>query len=374
VMFLIISIIYRPVEQLLSRTISVRRAQGLHGGHPLRIAVVIQLAFAAVFLVIALAARTRIERDVFDGSATLYWVLVVAVLAYAASYFARGWLAGHERFGLYGALVLMESISRTLFALAAAIGIAHGQGAVALGIAAAPLVSLAVVPLALRGQDPPPAGAPEEAGGGLSLRGGAGFAGAVLVVMAAEQALLNGPVVIVDATSSDAALAGFAFNVLLITRAPLQLFQAIQTTLLPHLTTLQTSDAAEDFRHALRVIVLAIAGFAGAVVLGLALIGPWAMGVLFGGDFEYSRVGLVLVGIGMGFHLTAGTLNQAALARGRAAWAAGAWLAAAAVFLGWLAVGALDDEILAVEIGYATSTAALAGGLWWVERTGRAVS
>jgi O-antigen/teichoic acid export membrane protein len=192
--------------------------------------------------------------------------------------------------------------------------------------------------------------------------------------MAAEQALLNGPVVIVDATSSDAALAGFAFNVLLITRAPLQLFQAIQTTLLPHLTTLQTSDAAEDFHHALRVIVLAIAGFAGAVVLGLALIGPWAMGVLFGGDFEYTRAGLVLVGIGMGFHLTAGTLNQAALARGRAAWAAGAWLAAAALFLGWLAVGALDDELLAVEIGYAASTAALAGGLWWIERTGRAVS
>jgi O-antigen/teichoic acid export membrane protein len=373
VMFLIISIIYRPVEQLLSRTISVRRAQGLHGGHPLRIAVVIQLAFAALFLVIALAARTRIERDVFDGSATLYWVLVVAVLAYAASYFARGWLAGHQRFGLYGGLVLMESISRTLFALAAAIGIAHGQGAVALGIAAAPLVSLAVVPLALRGQDPPPTGAPERADGGLSLRGGARFAGAVLVVMAAEQALLNGPVVIVDATSADAALAGFAFNVLLITRAPLQLFQAIQTTLLPHLSTLQSSDAAEDFHHALRVIVLAIAGFAGAVVLGLALIGPWAMGVLFGGDFEYTRVGLVLVGIGMGFHLTAGTLNQAALARGRAAWAAGAWLAAAALFLGWLAVGALDDELLAVEIGYAASTAALAGALWWIERTGRAV-
>jgi O-antigen/teichoic acid export membrane protein len=373
VMFLIISIIYRPVEQLLSRTISVRRARGLHGGHPLRIAVIIQLAFAAVFLVVALAGRTRIEREVFDGSATLYWVLVIAVLAYAASYFARGWLAGHQRFGLYGGLVLMESISRSLFALAAAIGIAHGQGVVALGIAAAPLVSLAVVPLALRGQDPPPAGAPDGVGGGLSLRGGAGFAGAVLVVMAAEQALLNGPVVIVDATSSDAALAGFAFNVLLITRAPLQLFQAIQTTLLPHLSTLQSSDAAEDFRHALRVIVLAIAGFAGAVVLGLALIGPWAMGVLFGGDFEYTRIGLVLVGVGMGFHLTAGTLNQAALARGRAAWAAGAWLAAAALFLGWLAVGALDDELLAVEIGYAASTAALAGALWWIEHTGRVV-
>jgi O-antigen/teichoic acid export membrane protein len=376
VMFLIISIIYRPVEQLLSRTISVRRAQGLHGGHPLRIALVIQLAFAGLFLVVALAARDRIQNEVFDGSATLYWVLVVAVLAYAASYFARGWLAGHQRFGLYGGLVLMESLSRCLFALAAAIGIAHGQAFVALGIAAAPLLSLIVVPLALYGQDRSggaPAGASGGSSGGrggLSLRGGAGFAGAVLVVMAAEQALLNGPVVLVDATSTNAALAGFAFNVLLITRAPLQLFQAIQTTLLPHLSALETSENEADFRHALRIIVLAIAGFAGAVVLGLLLIGPWAMGVLFGGNFDYGRFGLVLVGIGMGFHLTSGTLNQAALARGRASWAAGAWLGAAVLFLGWLAVSPLTNELLAVEVGYAVATAALAGALWWIERSG----
>jgi O-antigen/teichoic acid export membrane protein len=375
VMFLIISIIYRPVEQLLSRTISVRTAQGLHGGHPLRHALTIQLTFAALFLVIALIGRDRIQNEVFDGSATLYWVLVVAVLAYAASYFARGWLAGHQRFGLYGGLVLMESLSRCLFALAAAIGIAHGQAFVALGIAFAPLVSLIVVPLALRGQDPPPATAAlgEEPRAGMTLRGGAGFAGAVLVVMAAEQALLNGPVVLVDATSTDAALAGFAFNVLLITRAPLQLFQAIQTTLLPHLSTLQTSESEAEFRHALRIIITAIAGFAGLVVLGLAAIGPWAMGVLFGGHFDYDRVGLVLVGIGMGFHLTSGTLNQAALARGRAAWAAWAWLGAATLFLGWLALSPLSDELLAVEVGYAVSTAALAGALWWIERTGPVV-
>ena len=150
VMFLIISIIYRPVEQLLSHSISVRRAQGRHEGHPLRVPVTIQLAFAVAFLVVALALRERIVDDVFDGSEALYWVLVCGVLAYAASYFARGWLAGHERFGLYGGLVLLESCSRLLFALAVALGIASGQTAVALGIAAAPLVSLVVVPWALR--------------------------------------------------------------------------------------------------------------------------------------------------------------------------------------------------------------------------------
>jgi O-antigen/teichoic acid export membrane protein len=372
-MWLIISVIYRPVEQLLSRTISMRRAQGLHGGHPLRVALTIQLGFAALFLIIALALHDPLVNDVFDGSATLYWVLVVAVLAYAASYFARGWLAGHQRFALYGGLVLLESCSRCVFALAAAIGIWRTQGFVALGIAAAPLVSLMVVPLALtrraRAEDAAPdAGGGSDGDGGLSLRGGAGFAGAVLVVMAAEQALLNGPVVIVDATSAaDAALAGFAFNVLLITRAPLQLFQAIQTTLLPHLSSLSSTEGEAEFRHALRVIVGAIAGFAAIVVVALAAIGPWAMHLLFGGSFHYGRWGLVLVGIGMGMHLTAGTLNQAALARGRAAAAAVAWMGAAALFLAWLAISPLSDELLAVEVGYAGSTAALAAALWWLE-------
>ena len=297
VLFLIISIIYRPVEQLLSHTIASRRAQG-HEGHPLRVPMIIQASAAAVFLVLALALREPITDDLFDGSDELYWVLVVAVLAYAASYFARGWLAGHQRFGLYGGLVLLESCSRCLFALAVAIGIASGQGVVALGIAAAPLVSLLVVPWAIEHRS--------AAGERGSMREGAGFAGAVLAIMVAEQALLNGPVIAVDATAADAALAGFVFNVLLITRAPLQLFQAIQTSLLPHLSGIVATGGGPEFRHAIRVTVLAIAGFAGVVVLGLGLIGPWAMGVLFGGDFDYARGGLMLVGLGMGFHLTAG--------------------------------------------------------------------
>ena len=237
------------------------------------------------FLVVALALREPITDDVFDGSEELYWVLVVAVLAYAASYFARGWLAGHQRFGLYGGLVLLESCSRCLFALAVAIGIASGQGVVALGIAAAPLVSLLVVPWAIERRGGP-------AGERGSMREGAGFAGAVLAIMVAEQALLNGPVIAVDATAADAALAGFVFNVLLITRAPLQLFQAIQTSLLPHLSGITATGGGPEFRHAIRVTVLAIAGFTAAVVIGLGLIGPWAMGVLFGGDFDYARGGL----------------------------------------------------------------------------------
>ena len=101
-----------------------------------------------MFLIVALALRHQIEHGMFDGSSALYWILVVGVLAYAASYFARGWLAGHERFALYGGLVFLESTSRFLFALAVAVGIGSGQGVVGLGMAVAPFVSLCVIPFA----------------------------------------------------------------------------------------------------------------------------------------------------------------------------------------------------------------------------------
>ncbi len=386
VMFVIVSIIYRPIEQLLSRTIADRRARGLER-QSLRVPILIQLGFALIFLVVALAFRPQIQDDVFDGSAALYWVLVVGVLAYGASYFARGWLAGHQRFGLYGGLVLLESVSRFMFALAVAVGIASGQSAVAMGMAAAPFVSLVVVPAAFarRAREEEPAAGPlvaeldaaqqgpgaeaaEEHAVELSLRRGTGFAGSVLVIMLAEQTLLNAAVITTDVTATDAALAGFVFNVLLIARAPLQLFQSIQTSLLPHLATLEATEGSAEFHRAIRVTVLAIAAFAGACALGLAAIGPFVMGVLFGGNFDYGRWGLALVALGMGLHLTSGTLNQAALARRRAGLAAIAWVIAALAFVGWMVLPTVSDQVLRAEIGYFGAAGILAALLYALYR------
>jgi O-antigen/teichoic acid export membrane protein len=372
IMFVVASVIYRPIEQLLSRTIADRRARGHSSGHNLRVALLIQAAFAVAFLAVALALRDLLQNDLFDGSAALYWVLVVGVLAYAASYFARGFLAGHQRFELYGLLVFLEAISRVLFALAVVIGIASGQSAVALGMAAAPLMSLLVVPWFFARREDPPAdpAAVKQSEGALTLRHGLLFAAAVFAVMVAEQTLLNAAVLTVEGTSQDAALAGIVFSVLLIARAPLQLFQAVQGSLLPHLAALQATASAEQFRHAIRVTVMAIGGFALAVALGLFAIGPAVVGTLFDIDRDIGRGGLALVGLGMGFHLVAGTLNQAALARGQALGAALAWLACAGAFVVWLLSPVVADQLLRAELGYCCATALLAVLLGLVYRAG----
>jgi O-antigen/teichoic acid export membrane protein len=398
VMFVIISVIYRPIEQLLSRTIAERRARG-HEAHALRVPMLIQASFALIFLAVALALHGELVDHVFEHQSALYDVLVVGTLAYAASYFARGWLAGHQRFGLFGALVLMESTSRIGFAIAVALGIASGQTVVALGIAAAPFVSLVVVPAAFAHSRRERAlagwagGAPitiDEADAALagpgtegvqetaahaelSLRRGGGFAVWVSSIMLSEQALLNAAVLTVDATSHNGVLAGIVFNVLLIARAPLQLFQAIQTSLLPHLTGLEATDGHEAFARAIRVTILAIAGFAAAVALGLLALGPFALRhVFFGQAFSYNRFGLALIGVGMGLHLISGALNQAALARDRARAAAGCWVCAAVTFLVWMLSAPVGEQLLRAEIGYAGATALLAALLAALYRRGTA--
>ena len=389
-LFVTVSVIYRPIEQLLSRTIADRRARGLEHDHPLRTPLLIQGGFALAFAAVALALRGPIEDGLFDGAGALYWILVIAVLAYAASYFARGWLAGHQWFGLYGGLVFLEAGSRLLFALAVAVGIAEGQTAVALGMAAAPFVSLVVVPLAFSrrpgaterrcrdaqrtasagtgAQRTTSAGTgtqrtPSAGTGELGVARGGRFALAVLAIMLAEQTLLNAAVLTSDLTAEDAVVAGFVFNVLLIARAPLQLFQAVQGSLLPHLAGLEASAGREEANRAVRITVLAIAGFALAVAAGLLALGPWAMDLVFDDAATYGRWGLTLVALGMGFHLMAGTLNQAALARDRAGGAAAAWLLAALAFVGWLLAPVIDDELLRAEVGYLGAAALLCASL-----------
>ncbi len=372
--FITVSVLYRPVEQLLSRTIADRDARGVAGSEHLRVAGTIQLALGVLFAAVALALKGPIEDELFGGSTALYRIMIVAVLAYAASYFARGFLAGHHRFRLYGGLVLMEASSRCLFALAVAVGIAEGQTAVALGIAAAPIVSLAVVPWALgrrlRAQAPVDAEPEPEAPDQFTLAHGSGFAVAVLLIMVSEQTFLNAGPLLVEATEGErgAALAGFVFNVLLIARAPLQLFQAVQTSILPHLTRLRAGGETDPFRRSENLTLLAIAGFAACVALVMLAIGPWLMDLVFGGDFDYERGGLVLVSIGMGLYLAAATLNQALLAHARAPHAAAAWLACATAFAVFLAVADFDDRVLQVEIAFVGAAAALSALLWSLYR------
>ncbi len=328
---------------------------------------------------LALAFKGPLTDDLLSGNEDLYWVLVGAVLAYSASYFARGFFAGTRRFPLYAALMLFESIARTGFALAVAIGIASGQTVVALGIVVAPFASLLVVPFAIsrRVRREPAAaagGAGADSEGGapaFTLAHGSGFAAAVLLIMLSEQAFLNAGPLLVNATTG-AAAAGFIFNVLMIARAPLQLFQAVATSLLPHLTRLRSGGAPgtgeEAFRLSVRSTIWAIAGFAGFTGIVVAVAGPDLMQIAFGDKFTYDRAGLLIVTAGMGLYLCAATLNQAALAQGQVRRAAVCWVGCAVAFVVWNLLPLIEDEFRRVEVGFTVAAGLLATLLYLLYR------
>jgi O-antigen/teichoic acid export membrane protein len=371
--FITISTLYRPIEQLLSRHISERRVKGQPIGQPMRVASTIQLGLSLFFAVLALALRGPIQNDLLEGNETLYWVFFSSVLFYAASYFARGFLAGSQRFGLFTALILSESCFRTIFAVLVAIGILSGQSAVAIGITAAPALSLVVVPFAFarraaKQQAAVPQGpAAEEE---FSFAHGGGFAAAVLVIMFSEQAFLNaGPLIIRGLQG--AAAAGFIFNVLMLARAPLQLFQAVSTSILPHLTSLHASEAADsehEFHHTVRMVLLGIAAFTALVLVVVLIGGPTLMQIAFSKKFTYDREGLLLVAVGMGLYLSSVTVNQACIAQGQVRRAAVRWIGCAGLFIAWNFTPIISDEFRRVEFGFLLAAGALLSLLYYVYR------
>jgi O-antigen/teichoic acid export membrane protein len=381
--FITISTLYRPVEQLLSRHISERLTKGEPLGQPMRVASTIQIGLALFFAVVALVLRGPIQDGLLEGNETLYWVFFGAVLFYAASYFARGFLAGQRSFGLFTALILSESCFRTLFAVLVAVSILSGQSWVAIGIVAAPSLSLMVVPFAFLhrakkeqeqrqevGEAAPGRDAEEAAPEDFTMKEGGGFAAAVLVIMFSEQAFLNaGPLITRGLQGAEAA--GFIFNVLMLARAPLQLFQAVSTSILPHLTTLHTStdpDSEREFHRSVRGVLLGVTAFAAFAALVVLVAGPQCMQIAFSDKFEYDRAGLLLVTLGMGLYLGSVTVNQACLAQGQVRRAAVRWIACAAFFITWNFLPIVSDEFRRVEIGFALTAGVLFALLYLVYR------
>jgi len=378
--FITVSTLYRPVDQLLSRHISEHLERGEPDTAPVRVAAKIQVILAIGFAIVALIFRRPLEDGLLAGNDALYWVFFSSVLFYAASYYARGYLAGHQQFGLFTGLILSESVFRTLFAVLVAVGLLSGQTMVAIGIVAAPLLSLMVVPSAIRRRTKKEAeqrkveGVAEteetETMAEFSLSSGAGFAGSLFLVMFAEQVFLNaGPLVV--RSIEGVAAAGFIFNILMIARAPLQLFQAVSTSILPHLTSLHTStdaDSDRQFHHSVRMVLLGIGGFTAFTALVVAVAGPQLMQIAFSDKFTYPVQDLLLVTAGMGLYLSAVTVNQASLAQGQAKRASIRWISCAAFFVVWMFLPFISDGNVRVEIGFTLTALILFTSIFYIYR------
>jgi O-antigen/teichoic acid export membrane protein len=371
-MFLVAVVLFRPVEQTLSREVAEATAHG-RDVRPLLRAVAALAAGTVLAAVLAcVAAWGPITDGLFDGKSMLTAMLVVGIAGYGASYFVRGVIGGRRWYAGYGIGLLADGGVRLalvlpLFAVASTSLAAAALAAAAFAGGVAPLLAREGRTALRQG----PATAPAEP---VSVGRLARFAGPVGLVAAGDQILLSGGPVLVMLHGGPGAskAAGVVFAATMLVRAPAYLFQGISAALLPNLTTMLANRDEQGFRRAVLRTVAALAAFSGTMAIGAFAVGPAVMHVLYGSGFDATRGDLAFLSLGAGGYLVAATLSQAALARDEAVGAAAIWAASAAIFVA-LELALSGDALMRVAVAFCVATLCNATAFWalsFVRRTG----
>lgn len=350
--------LFLPFEQELGRVGASRRARGEGNRSYLRHVAFVALAFLGGFTVLATLAGPVLSARLLNGHGELVVLLVLAMAGMATAYFVRGLLSGQGRFGRYGAQLAVDGILRVLAA-----GILFGLGinsvaAYALVVFVTPVVAVLVT-------TPRPSVLVVTGGPEVARRTVVRAVGTLLGASLLSQALANaGPIIVqLFATPGESAVSGQFLAALVIARVPLFLFAAVQAVFLPGLAGLVSVGDWHGFRRRVDAVGIGtlVIGVAGA--LGVWLLGPELVPMLFGPRFSIDRGVITLIAASGALFMLAQVAAQALLALGadRAVvigWAAGiAGLLIAAAVPGGLATRAAWSLV----VGSAVALVLLAG-------------
>jgi O-antigen/teichoic acid export membrane protein len=365
-MFLISVLLFRPVEQTVSRAVADQVARGLDARPAVRSAAWLALGLTLLALGGMAMAWVPLTNGLFGGREVLTASLMVGVAGYAASYFARGLLGGVRWFEGYGLLLLADGGVRLVVALPLLFVASVEVAAVAIAAAA---IGGAVAPLFSSRRKRLKAISEGEVEGSFAVGAAARFAGPAAVIAGCEQILIcGGPLLVLIVGGPDAAgAAGVLFAATLLLRAPVFAFQGVAASLLPNLTTFQARGDHARLHRATMLVALCMTGFAALLALGAVVAGPWAMEVLYGPEFQATRMDLALLAIGIGGFLAAGTFCQALLAREQGGRAAALWSLGAVTFVS-LELALAGSEFHRVSVAFVVASTLVAvtlmGSLW----------
>lgn len=367
-MFLAAIVVFRPLEQLVSRSISERLAQGIEVRSVLRSAGIVWAVGVAAVAVAAIAGWGLLDRRLFSSNSVLTALLIVGVMLYGCEYLVRGLLGGVRWFAGYGVGLLADAGTRLAIALPLVFFASRSLAACAvvgagLGGALVPLVLGRRRLAALRS---PGAGTPFRLSAAVAFTAPAG------IVAAADQLLVNGGPLLVVAGGASSKTAGLVFAATMLVRAPVYVFQGLAAAFLPNFTHLHATRTNEELRRTFVSAGRILLGVGAAIALAGALVGPAAMRVLYGNEYHASSLDLGLLSASVGLYLVAGTFSQVLLAVGRTWRAAAAWSAAAVTFVAayaFLPGGELSRVALGLLIGTAVLAVLLTTAAMRRERT-----
>jgi len=319
--------VYFPVEQETARDFSGRPAAPRSGLRR------ISFGFAAVITVVLLVASICLafvpQAVAFVGSPALLGSLGIAVLGYLVQFPTRGLLSGAHRTSSYAATIGTEGVLRIVLPAAVALsgGTEPALYALTVGVAAA----LSVVP-AVIAKDRAWLRTPDARFGLFSSR-----AARLIVAALTIQLLLNSGVLIARSLDAqDQALAGQILTCLSIARIPVFAYQAGQVLYMPRVAAAWKAGDVGQVRRIVAATTLGVAGVGVIAVVGMALLGPWVIGLFFSPELVLPTGPLIVLTAGVSLFLLAQVLSDATLATGGhsvllTGWIAG--LAAAVVTL-----------------------------------------
>jgi O-antigen/teichoic acid export membrane protein len=339
---------YQPLEQELGRATAHRRALGTGSRPVLLRCVTVGAAVTVALGLLALIARRPLSNQAFGGHGSLLVLLFVGLVGVFAQHTVRGLLAGNERFARYGAQLACDGLLRVLLPGAVALSAWAGATQLSAALVVAPLAAAILTagrirPLALPG---PPAGWSDVLPALGTLIAAAVFSQLIINAAPLAAQLLALP--------SERDRAGVLIAAVVMTRIPLFFFGAVQAAFLPSLARVSALGDRAGLVRQIRTVVALVGGGGATFVLGLALLGPWALRLLYGAEFVEGRGTMVLLGFGAAAYMLAQALAQAltALRKYRAS------------LLGWALGSAAFFGLLAAPMGLETriATALLAGG------------
>ena len=354
-LFLLVVVLFRPLEQTTSRALADRLARGQEVRSVLRAMLRIYLVIAAVVAVCGVAGWSIVADELFLGDSFFVGALLVSVATYGIVYVLRGVCAGLGWFSGYGLLLVTDGAARLAVVLPLIFIASQNLAAAAMVAAAVASLALPVVvgrrvlaPLTRHGQ-----GNPFHVGAAVA------FAWPAAVIAIADQVLVNGgPLLVMLGGGEDVGkVAGLVFAATMLVRIPVFIFQGLATSLLPNLTRLHATSESALFRRAVLRAAGGLAACAGVIVLTVALVGPEAMQLVYGSEYHAGRLELALLGVGVGCYLATSTFSQALLALDCGRIAAAGWIASSVIFLGVYFV-APGGALMRVAVAFAIGTAA----------------
>lgn len=339
---------FLPLEQELGRALSARRARG-EGGLPVvrKISLVGLTINVAVLVVLALASRPIIDRY-FDGNAAMLIALGLAFSTYAPAHLARGISAGEGRFKSYAIVISSDGVLRVIGAVIFLVAGVRSITAIAVLVALSPIA--AVIFVWRRGYLHTEDG-PEASWGEVNQNLGWLLLGSVFAA-----GLLNAGVIASKWITHGAhpeLVTQFGYGVLL-TRAPLFLYQAVQAALLPRLSRLATQGKFDEFKQGYRSLIYLVAGVGVVGVGGAFLLGPFIIDRVFRAQLTGRT--LSMLALSSALYMAALATAQAVIALNGHRDVAIGWTLGFVGFIGWTAFSN-ESPFRRVEIALVLSSA-----------------